>query len=47
VTPTSSNPNFDKEKHGEQQGITNKPAAEEDRQQKKVPPRGTKKEDAA
>jgi len=60
MTPTTSNPNFDKEKpegsretvddalradKGEQQGITNKPAAEEERQQEKLPPRGTKKED--
>ena len=60
MTPTSSNPNFDKEKpegsretvdealgadKGEQQGITNKPAAEEERQQEKLPPRGTAKEE--
>jgi hypothetical protein len=28
---------------GQQQGITNKPAAEEQRQQEKLPPRGTAK----
>ena len=63
MTPSTSNPNFDKEKpegsretvdealgadKGTQQGITNKPAAEEERQQEKLPPRGTaKKDDAA
>ena len=30
---------------GAQQGITNKPAAEEERQQEKLPPRGTAKKD--
>jgi hypothetical protein len=62
MTPSTSNPNFDKEKpegsretvdealatdKGAQQGITNKPAAEEERQQEKLPPRGTAKEDDA
>jgi hypothetical protein len=63
MSPSTSNPDFDKEKpegsretvdealsaeKGEQQGITNKPAAEEQRQQEKLPPRGTaKKDDAA
>jgi len=53
MTPTTSNPNFDtvddalRADKGEQQGITNKPAAEEERQQEKLPPRGTKKEDPA
>ena len=60
MTPTTSNPNFDKEKpegsretvddalaadKGAQQGITNKPAAEEERQQEKLPPRGHAKKD--
>lgn len=58
MTPSTSNPNFDKEKpegsretvdealeadKGAQQGITNKPAAEEERQQQKLPRRGTAK----
>ena len=63
MTPSTSNPNFDKEKpegsretvddaladdKGAQQGITNKPAAEEEREQEKLPPRGSaKKDDAA
>ena len=62
MTPTTSNPSFDKEKpersretvdeavradKGDKQGITNRPAAEEERQQEKLPPRGTKKEDVA
>lgn len=62
MTPTTSNPNFDKETpegsretvdealradKGDKQGITNRPAAEEERQQEKLPPRGTKKEDVA
>jgi len=60
MSPSTSNPNFDKEKpegsretvdealsadKGKQQGITNKPAAEEERQQEKLPPRGTAKEE--
>ena len=63
MSPSTSNPNFDKEKpegsretvdealtadERAQQGISNKPAEEEERQQEKLPPRGTaKKEDAA
>jgi hypothetical protein len=59
VTPTTSDPNFDKEsaegsrdtvdealdnQKGSAQGISNKPAAEEQRQQEKLPPRGHAKE---
>jgi hypothetical protein len=62
MTPSTSNPNFDKEKpegsretvddaldadKGAQQGITNKSAEEEQRQQEKLPPRGTAKKDSA
>jgi hypothetical protein len=58
--PSTSNPNFDKEKpEGSretvdqalddqktgQQGVTNKPLEEEQRQQEKLPPRGQAKED--
>jgi hypothetical protein len=58
MTPSTSNPNFDKEKpegsretvdealsaeKGKQQGVTNKPAEEEQRQQEKLPPRGAAK----
>jgi len=42
-------PDFEeeKDKDEQQQGITNKPVAEELREQEKLPPRGTaKKEDA-
>ena len=60
MSPSTSNPNFDKEQpegsretvdealsadKREQQGITNKPAAEEERQQEKLPPRGTAKKE--
>jgi hypothetical protein len=33
------------EKHPERQGATNKPLAEEERQQEQLPPRGQAKED--
>src|SRR3954465_5809062 len=40
-------PDFeDEEKAEDRQGITNKPLAEEQRQQEKLPPRGEAKEDA-